>query len=720
MVGINKSLKYLIIVCICLLHFSCGLTKDSPDEKAHTLGLNSIESSCSSKGLRPDLILEQDISEDINCLEQGIYQYIQIVRRKENSYILLSSLQKFINKFFPKQSKKTNQVLKLTLQVNSLLFNDKKDRVSISNIPLIFEILRLINSKGKLIYQLSTTINPTNYPSVKNRLNTLISEGLNRLQKILVKRSASNKTFDIIEFINTYNEITHQNKIKLKSISHFLSLKKLFLGGNKNFVTNNELSNLLGKINDLTFSILDIIYINQSSYDIKIKQLNYLNQIKNISKNIADQGEREVIFYHEDIINLIDLFTNLNTKNIERSLYILKEKMIGGNAEEYRLIDIKKIILLMKDLSEQLYFNTITFEYLQSEMDSSGQIYTLNQRPPLLLYQYISKHKIYKYWKDFKKYIYEYRFYPAQNKIQQYDDDYHRSKYGLEQITFIRWVLKHSLEVWGHSYFSDEFMLSKYELTDIIMDNEGILKELNLWRDDTDKFVSELITSIDLFQYNSDGDGVLDAVEISEYINTALSGQQFTNIVHSKVLTHCPVINIETQSVPIKCFRKNIFNIIFSELKHQKYFKKLYQYTFFNSDEEIKKFLLNVEQASRLDSHDKQLMNKVGLTRMLVTLSNIENIFIRYDLNKNNKLDYSELNLSYTRFSDTILTLAKTENNKLGKSIFWYFIKYMKIPTKLKLVLFHAVTPKRKIVSRRLNLSSIMLYFTRNSKQLLR
>ena len=136
MAEINKSLKYLIIVCTCLLIFSCGLTKDSPDEEAQTLGLNSIETSCSSKELRPHLILEQDISEDINCLEQGINQYTQIVRRKENSYILLSSLQKFINKFFPKKSEKTNQVLKLTLQVNSLLFNDKEDRVSISNIPL--------------------------------------------------------------------------------------------------------------------------------------------------------------------------------------------------------------------------------------------------------------------------------------------------------------------------------------------------------------------------------------------------------------------------------------------------------------------------------------------------------------------------------------------------------------------------------------------------------
>ncbi|MBT6326573.1 MAG: hypothetical protein HOJ35_11435, partial [Bdellovibrionales bacterium] len=573
MAEINKSLKYLIIVCTCLLIFSCGLTKDSPDEEAQTLGLNSIETSCSSKELRPHLILEQDISEDINCLEQGINQYTQIVRRKENSYILLSSLQKFINKFFPKKSEKTNQVLKLTLQVNSLLFNDKEDRVSISNIPLIFEILRLINSKGQLIYQLSSTLNASNYTSLKGKLHLLISEGLNRLQEILLKRSASNNTFDIIEFINTYNKITLQNKIKLKSISHFLSLKKLFLGGNKNIITNNELSNLLGKINHLTFSILDIIYINQNSYDIKTKQLNYLNQIKNISKNIADQGEQEIIFYHEDITNLIDLFTNLNTKNLERSLYILKEKMIGGNAAEYRLVDIKKIILLVKDLSEKLYFNTVTFDYLQTEMDSSSQIHTLNQRPPQLIYQGISKHKLYKYWKDFKKYIYQYRFFPAQNKIQQYDDDYHRSKYGLEQITFIRWILKHSLEVWGHSYFSDEFMLSKYELTDIIMDNEGILKELNLWRDDTEKFVSELITSIDLFQYNSDGDGVLDAVEISEYINTALSGQQFTNIVHSQVLIHCPVINIETQAVPIKCFRENIFNIIFSELKHQKYFK---------------------------------------------------------------------------------------------------------------------------------------------------
>ncbi len=712
--------KYLIILCTCLLFFSCGLTKDSPDKKANILGLNSIETSCKSKELRPHLILEQDISEDINCLEHGINQYIQIVRREESNYILLSRLQQFINKFFPKESKKTNQILKLTLQVNSLLFNDKSDRVSIDNIPLIFEILRLINSEGQLIYQLSTTINASNYSSLKDKLRLLVSDNLSRLQEILEKRSAGSNSFDIIQFINTYNKISLHSKIQPKSISHLLSLKKLFLGGNKNILTTNELSNLIGKVTNLTFSVLDILYANNSSHDIKARQLSYINQIKNISKNIADQGEQEIIFHHEDIITLIDIFTNLNTKNLERSFYILKEKMIGGNPVEYRLKDIKKIISLIKDLSEQLYFNTVTFDYLKKEMKSSSQIQNLSHRPPQVIYQDISKHKLYNYWKDFKKYIYQYRFFPAQNKIQQYDDNYHRSKYGLEQITFLRWVLKHTLKVWGHSYSSDEFMLSKYELNDVIMDNEGILKELNLWRDDTDKFISELITSIDLFQYNSDGDGILDAIEISEYINTALSGEQFTNIIHSKVLAHCPVINIETQAVSLKCFRKNIFSIIFSELKHQKYFKKLYRYIFFNSDEEIKQFLLNVEQASRLDSHNKKLINKVGLTRMLVTLSNIENIFIRYDLNKDNKLGYSELSLSYERFSDTILSLAQTENKKLGKSIFWYFVKNMKIPSKFKLLVFHAVAKKRKIISKRLNLSSIMLYFTQNSKQLLK
>src|SRR5690606_15776003 len=117
--------------------------------------------------------------------------------------------------------------------------------------------------------------------------------------------------------------------------------------------------------------------------------------------------------------------------------------------------------------------------------------------------------------------------------IQYYTNSYRRYLTGVNLQTLIRFGLEKAFQGYGHPVLDPvtgktRFMAATIdELRAMFIDFKTAFVELKLWPNFFERFLSECQNSSDLFQFQSDGDGLINHTEASEYV---------ANIVSSKTL----------------------------------------------------------------------------------------------------------------------------------------------------------------------------------------
>ncbi len=720
---------------------SCNMVGEAPIPDQDVYDLSKLKGSCNLNAERFKKILDEDISKDIDCLKSNFNQFIDFVKLDDPNVIAQHELLKFVHRFFPKERDRLNKSLFMLFDLNMMILRDQKGKISKANLEDLFNIFRIINNHGRRMKNIFDE-GENNY--WKNR--NLIFESISAISKSIlgpmIQRSADGQQIEIMNFIMKVKEASDisDNQLNLKLVESFLFIKKLLAGGDKDIIYTEELESIIKKLPDLAIGILDVMHSTKEilpSFNERDK--NFLRGILIISDSLYPLNNDDVIITKSEMFHAVNQIEikDFNIYHIEQSINNFKKKVLKTDPETFTINDVRMMLGWAHDVFEMFYFNDYTYDKLRVELQSDGPITTLI-KPDYSSLKLIREEQIGFLWSNFYDIVKKYRFFQRESRHQSYTPGHERTKYGINNISAVRWGLNKMMDVYGKDYrdadlnFDDQDNLDSGlisskrakipEVRNMLKDYQTMMEEFGLWPTFLERFLGEAVYSSDLFQTSSNGDEKIDVNEATEYVSNIFSSAEYGVDVIDGLSRYCaptaPYEKPEDRTYDIYCFRKNFYKVFFEDLNYKKEFPGLYNYVKTQSQEEADNFVIAVEKYAREIFDINRPINKVDLGRFFVSLSNIDGFILKYDKNGTNQLERDELDVAFNVFKRTLITFAHLSTSELifTHSIFLYLVKYMKTPPdglkgSIEIARFHFFSNKKKIIAERLNIGTILAFF---------
>ncbi|MBL7664888.1 MAG: hypothetical protein JNM93_07120 [Bacteriovoracaceae bacterium] len=355
------------------------------------------------------------------------------------------------------------------------------------------------------------------------------------------------------------------------------------------------------------------------------------------------------------------------------------------------------------------------------------------------------------YFPAFQRIVNNYKFFQGDMLLPIYDHFFHRNEMGIIHIGIFEYVAQNFFAYFERKYPCHEEKYETYKCNDegevedfaqsltlrqihrIILDLFSILVDIDIIIPGLESGSADNVTLLtDLFQYQSNGSGMVDVVEASEFAVSIFSALKAGDKVLDGMKAickdswyyedeSCPVTdesgNVDDEDCKIKvspgCFRENFFKVLYSDfiddddktdnLSH--YLVKFKEYTHGKngvgglSVEAQQKFILETEIFSRtcfpMDNKDDLDFGEGDMLSMFGGLLNIESTLLKFDsTNPNNRMDPEEVEKAfYEVYSGAIeaLVYKKTKTIKvfglgkwlaksLAKPVFNFLIKNGRSP----------------------------------------
>lgn len=711
-------LKILLLLASMVLFNSCG---DEPLSDQGVLDISDLQEICPIDSKKLEKILDEDVSKEITCLEDNLKQFVTFVKRQNPDYIHVDELKKFINRFFPKEvAEKTNELLKFVYILNEILLKDPKNNLAVDNIPLLFEIFEVVNTHGGDIKTQFAKFSDDNtkYWNHRDQVSATLKGASSALMAVLTKRPSVGKELNIIDFLEELKDILDLNddQIDIPLIDSYLFLKRLVLGGDKRVLTDKELEVLFTNIGEVMTLGLDVLYVKHKEFeDPEEKNYFYLDVVKQAQTFFYPFEDSEHIFEFKELADVIErmLDNDWEMDNFKKSIANLKDRLIGGDSNNYSFADVKVIFGWAQEVFEMLYFNDVTFNHFLTTMQSPKVIETI-RRPELPEYAIFTKDRQKVLWNQFEIITLHYRYFQDDDGFLHYYREFKRFRSGFNFTALLRYALTKVVTEYGFIPEGERRKhIDKQSVATFMREIEDAAKEIGLWPNDFDRFIGEAVDGADVFQYQGDGNGYANVEELTEYVSAIMSASKLTNQIHDNLANYCTPNGDEEDSYELACYREHFLHIFFNELGNQKYFSKLYEYIQSVGMSEAQQYLLNLEKYARVIPEESVPMTKVDLKRLVIAFSNVESIYILYDYNNDGWLDRRELDIAFFRFETTIMKVGELDSKtaKYAHSIFLYLIKKLEIPSTIQMAIFHYLTPKKKIKGTRFNIAAILAFF---------
>lgn len=717
--NLNDWVRKLAVLCSLIAFTSCGLG-DSADEGLEVFDLGQLEGTCEFDTEKLGKILDEKIDVEIDCLESNLEKFVDFVRRKDPRYVERGELQRFIDKFFPaNQNLTVKELLKLVFDLNTVLLKDPKDKVSVNNISLLFQLFRIVNDEGRKLNKLITGMDEFNYWDRRQTIFALTASlGEKALGVIQQRPSTEASTLQIKDFLAELKKILEigEADLDIELIDSFLFVKRLVLGGEKSVINSVEFEQLLSLAPNLILLGMDAMMSGgKKFFSDGDKWYFFMDIVREFKGYFHDFENEDEILSHSDLTNVAErlLGNKYSMENMEDSIRNLKTRLIGGSADSYTFGNVNTLVQWGQGIFEQLYFNEVTYYHYKEILDGPDAVSDL-QRPELEEYKAFHKKSVPLLWDKFSELTSTHRFFQDEKGWITFDDKYTRNASGYTMMTLFNWGLNKVIRAYGAPR-ENGWTISIDDMRVLIYEIEGLLREMDFWQADVERFLSETVNSSDNFQFNANGDMVADVYEATEYFNTVFTSVDITKDVHAKLKNYCDVVDEEDKSFEISCYREHFYKVFFDEMKMGKYYPKLEKFLDEIGPEKAQEHLVNMETYSRIIPDPNLPMTQTDLGRVIIGFGNVESATLRFDTKNpgGGVLDRDELDNAFPVFKNLIIQVAqlKPATQFLAKSIFLYLVKEMKEPSTLQIITFHFFGKKKNITCDRFRLAGILSFF---------
>ncbi len=534
-----------------------------------------------------------------------------------------------------------------------------------------------------------------------------------KTRELIAVTPTLNESMGMQALAQTVNTDLYEQKLGADFIEAAFAAKTLILGGEREKVTLTELIEFTEKLPELGLIAYDFLLLRPEG-DRELFNFT-LPRFLALKKMLKVLPGNMVVLTNQDIIALLKevMSEDVDASKFLPALENLKGKIFGGAKEHYTSSDLNGVIEKVQRLVENLAFNTTT--YVAHERLLSLNI-KLNKVPDVWHedYKYFSKTRLTELRAEFNNLIKRYKFLrEPESGYQFYSHTYLRSSRGFTELAIVKWAA--DLIALGYGKLmpgkSDEYRVDMAATNTILYDYKPILEELGLWSKSPETFARNMLLLSDLFTLNSDGDYHISVPEITEYGPLVITAMKLGEELVTELEARCGTEpGDESPLINVPCSRDNFFDVLLNKLNQKTYMPHLAAYINEIDEATRVEFLAKVEGFARDIKDDNVPINKREYMLIFGAMLNIESTFLRYDINRDNKVDANELKEAFKTYRQAIIDIAKLDESKVKytESIFLYLIKYMEIPSTTDLLWFHYVSDKSKIVAERLNIGAIL------------
>jgi len=755
-------MKLFVYKCKCLLILSilflqsCGYVKDKPPADVEVYKATEF-STCSVDPDKLSDIFKENQEAQIRCLEENFLQYTKYVKNKNNDAISESELTNFIKQIFKTQSDTIVNALSIIFQLNMILLRDEGQKISKGNIGPLFNLLVAVNRDAiimtKLLQEMADKPNAQKFFSIRTRFIEAVRRFSQDSSMILNTKEGKDNILNLRTFLKEAINKLGQKKLVInmseEDVDNIVFLKKLLLGGDYENVTSDELRVLVKNLPAILILSFDIYYAKSEYFETKSQASKFfLDDLRSLNRIIKFNQPNYNIVSVEQILKLAKHFQNkdqnIDFMKFKPSIEALKFRLLRGQPSNVSLEDVRRFVHLIVSGAEKVYFDTAT--YLARKDLIEGTIGPINSSDlvPIFPPEYADfrdrGNRLVDLSREFEDIILNYKYFPDKDTdLSYYGIPFKRNLFGVVETSLFQYAIGKVLD--GYSPPRDgRPQADQEDFEKFLLDLKPILEELKLWSANFKTFSRNTLLLADLFQHQSDGNLLLNKIELTEYLQMVLAAIRLGDALKSNLKKVCPVnentsIELKKQKLDpaeyldTRCFNEHFFETFLNKLDFQKNFPRLKDYVVTNNNpDEAKTYLLGIEAFARDDSSLDTPIGARDLTLVLGALINIETTFIRFDTNKDNLLDYDELMNSLKVYRYSILKLLGTGQEEYADSIFLYMVTRMEKPKvdsiwqKLNFYSFHKCVHLKScrekangpvevpIVAQRLNIGALLAY----------
>ena len=357
----------VIYILSFTLFTSCGYFSDDAVEDSEIYRSENLAGGCEIDTEELAQILEKDVEVQINCLEENLDKFAKYVKRENEDAITSKELSSFIRRFFTGHATLMVGSIKLLFDISGVVLSDNSSSLKTKNIKPLFELLRVVNKK---LYKLMNTLEgfdaeTDSVEETSELINKELSELVIQLRSLIAFASEGASTdLNLKSFIINLKDQFDLEIINLELLDALLSFKKLFLGGEKEILTQAELLKFLEMIPDLGAISFRLFFASEDSLGGTDKLYTmYATQMKTIESFAYPHKRDETIISRQEIESLLATFIDdgitieADTKKLNISfddLMLMSDSLkqnilgLGTNREEYSFQEVSNFLRVVE------------------------------------------------------------------------------------------------------------------------------------------------------------------------------------------------------------------------------------------------------------------------------------------------------------------------------------------------------------------------------------
>lgn len=735
-----RQMPVLFILMISMLFSSCGdLFMQSQNGNGQISGIQTATCPLETKAFAK--ILEEDISNDINCLKDKLDLFVSLVKTDRPGFISQKTLKTFVTSgALEGVDDDITDIIDAIFDLSFLILGGDRGYISQDGYNKLIDMLLYFNKHIWKVYKNFASDDTVNYlrhvkdrKVIKNEL-ALITDKIRSILK--QDRGGEVDRIDTEVFLNQFFGSTPDIHNKITSL---MFLKKVFLGGQRYDLTYMELDDALYKLPDLAQVAFDLAKSKKFNFSDDLRQMMWVyNKDISLAKSLLYYGTdtNESLFTIYDVYGALDslvpeFMNDLKLRKYPRELIEIKSALLDSyNGKHFSSSELMTLFTHMGNIFDEGEFYFRVYEKYQTELDDPkpltvdfGAFPTSDAREKQFL-------------ENFSRIAYNYKYIKGTFKSPYFSFQYFRNPAGYMEIMTLEYGVKILMSRYGRQ---NEDARGGYDMTldqtvnlvnkikRFLRDN-GITNVGRVGGGEATSTAENLVLMSTLFQNQSDGcdtDTVcMEVPEITEFLVGLLTALSVKDFFIDEIKTICPSVDPEDdynhdgvidgkdhdlQRISVDCFRENFITILKRPIKGDgrslaDYMPLLYSYLMDLTKDvdpdtglptestSYVKFLSETEAFTRTctnyDEGESLPMKATDAFAVFAGLLNVESTLLRFDTNQNNKMDGSKdhnevMSAYYEVYQGAIKGLVAPTGGfmeKLAKPIFQYLIKYGTVP----------------------------------------
>jgi hypothetical protein len=538
------------------------------------------------------------------------------------------------------------------------------------------------------------------------------------------------------KFLKFLNDEMEDININVEFLDAAIGFKTLFLGGRSDLTNRGELFTFLNKMQFIGNLYYDLSNLDLDTISKRDLYELALIDLRDFRDNIQLSAALFPVVSAKNMITIAEYILE-DGKKYEQFIPLiesLKVKLVNGYEDIFTVRDFLSLSNLVEEFIEKIYFAELTFYQIPEKKRTWEEVRVKQSQLKDPGYRHFSAEKQVLYLQEFNKVINQYRYFRNDKGYSYYGNYAIRTAYGVKEVIAVKWAAELLLPKYGFIPVEDDkpfenrrkdFVLDNKSLDCVLYEFKPALDYFDLWSTSIKTFGRNILLLADLFQGQSDGTLDINAAEITEYGSLVFMAVQTGDKLFSSMINNGYCQNYGTRDNPKienQCFRSNFFKTLMNNLGLRYHLAKLYKYVTTTPWEEVMAFLQSIERFAR-DDNSAYVSSRLGKI-IFGAMLNIESTLIRFDQNKDNVLEFAELENGFRLYRSSVIKLAglAKDKEKYAYGAYYFMISKKKIPSedfwgKLQVADLTS-NPPTEFKAQRLNIAKLLQNIIERADQL--